>query len=180
MSSAQSLQDSTGETHFCGAAIPGRGLPSRISPLRVWRQDDQELRASLGYLRACPNNKIIRIGKGSCLVNLGNHPLNFQHKRPPTQLQDQLYSSYFSRVMLVQQFNSQSCSILFLEKGGTVSIAGFGMGNLSSTAGECPKQFKWEIDCCYFNQALTDSGVLASSITDMAEIFLSPGTLCGN
>lgn len=79
----------------------------------------------------------------------------------------QFYSSYFSCVMLVQQFNSQSCSILFLEKGGSVSIAGFGTGNLSSTANECPTQFKWEIYCCHFKQALAESGVLASSIIDM-------------
>lgn len=78
------------------------------------------------------------------------------------------YSSYFSRVMLVLQFNFQSCSIVFLEKGGTVSIAGFGTGNLSSTADDCPKQFKREISCYHFKQALAESGVLASSITDMA------------
>lgn len=70
--------------------------------------------------------------------------------------------------MLVQQFSFQSCSILFLEKGGTVSIASFGTGNLSSTADECPKQFKREIYCYHFKQALAESGALASSITDMA------------
>lgn len=147
----------TCESHFSRAAISGQRLSewwSTLWNLNSWGVGESGVKDQSGLLETWSQQQKTSGVKTEC--KLCKSPFGFIAQGPTyttARLLHQFYFAYFSNFILAEQFNSQSCSTLFMEKGGTVSRAGIGTGNLSSTAVECQKQFQREVYSYHVTQA---------------------------